>query len=107
LEQIRRIRAFKAILGRHDPSSLADALDNFRRDHHPDVEIEVFERIAAVFRAEVGARRAVGKEEELVYKAVLRCSLTDGRVASVLSADPSLKGLARLERVIERWHASR
>jgi len=50
-ELTERIKAFKAILGYVDPSSLEYATDNFKRDMHPEPQVEVWERIARAYQA--------------------------------------------------------
>jgi hypothetical protein len=57
-EQIERIRAFKEILREHDRVTLEQAVDNFRRDAHPEPEIQLFERIARVYQISFSAGEA-------------------------------------------------
>ena len=47
---VDRIKAFKAILGDVDPTSLETAIDNFKRDTHPEDELMIWERIANIFQ---------------------------------------------------------
>ncbi len=47
---IKRIRAYKEILGDSEPGSIDDAINDFCRDRHPEKEVEVWERIAHVFK---------------------------------------------------------
>ena len=46
---IGRIQAFKKILVDVDTTTLETAVDNFRRDQHPENEVEVWERIAKMY----------------------------------------------------------
>ena len=46
---IRRVKAVKAILADVDPSSLAEILDSFKRDAHPERELVIWERIASTY----------------------------------------------------------
>ncbi len=48
-ELVARIKAYKKILGDADYVSLADAIDDFRRDRNPEQEVEIWERIVHVF----------------------------------------------------------
>jgi hypothetical protein len=47
---VNRIKAFKAILSDVDPTSLETAIDNFKRDTHPEQEIAIWERIANAYK---------------------------------------------------------
>ena len=47
---VTRIRAFKEALGDVEPSSLEATLENFRRDVHPEREVEIWERIARAYQ---------------------------------------------------------
>jgi len=47
---VDRIKAFKAILSDVDPTSLQTAIDNFKRDAHPEGELAIWERIAATYQ---------------------------------------------------------
>src|SRR4051812_36573751 len=46
---VERVKAYKKILGDADPTSIESAIDDFRRDLHPEKEVEVWERITHVF----------------------------------------------------------
>jgi hypothetical protein len=45
-----RIKAFKAVLRDVDPTSLETAIDNFKRDTHPEEELAIWERIANTYQ---------------------------------------------------------
>jgi hypothetical protein len=47
---IKRIRAYKEILGDADQVSVDEAIDGFCRDRNPEKEVEIWERIAHVFK---------------------------------------------------------
>jgi hypothetical protein len=47
---IKRIEAYKTILGDADPASIDDAIDGFRCDLNPDKEIEIWEHMTSVFQ---------------------------------------------------------
>jgi hypothetical protein len=47
---VDRIKAFKAILSDVDPTPLETAIDNFKRDTHPEEEIAIWERIANTYQ---------------------------------------------------------
>jgi hypothetical protein len=47
---IKRIRAYKEILGDADPASIDETIDDFCRDRNPEKEIEIWDRIAHVFK---------------------------------------------------------
>ncbi len=46
---IRRVRAMKATLAEVDQSPLAEILDDFKRDAHPERELVIWERIASTY----------------------------------------------------------
>lgn len=54
-EQERRIRAFTDALQEVFPCKYEDAYDSFRRDMHPDREIEKWETIASAYKQHKGA----------------------------------------------------
>jgi len=47
---VDRIKALKAILSDVDPSSIKTAIDNFKRDTHPEEELANWKRIANTYR---------------------------------------------------------
>lgn len=104
--QVERIRAFKEILGDNDPSSLEEALDNFRRDHNPDPQIVIWERIARAWQEEVASRGVTDSDHaRLLYRAVLGCSLVGASADALLAWDPRMKGIADLEGLVARYRA--
>lgn len=46
---IRRVKAVKDILTEVDPSPLAEILDSFKRDAHPERELVIWEHIASTY----------------------------------------------------------
>jgi hypothetical protein len=46
---IRRVKAMKAILAEVDQSPLAEILDDFKRDAHPERELVIWEHIASTY----------------------------------------------------------
>lgn len=57
---LRRIRAFKEILAEVDTTPLADVIDDFRRDVHPEREIAVWEHIANAYQLFLAAHPTAG-----------------------------------------------
>lgn len=49
-ELIERIKAYKEILADVEPSSLEQALDDFKRDRNPENEVRVWEKIALTYK---------------------------------------------------------
>jgi hypothetical protein len=49
-ETIERIAAFKKILADVDTTTLELTVENFKRDQHPENEIDVWERIAKMYQ---------------------------------------------------------
>ncbi len=70
-----RIRLFHAVLGEAAPTSVATAVDNFRRDVQPGDEVAVWERIAMAFH-DLTSRTALSRtEKNEVFSELLRVSL--------------------------------
>jgi hypothetical protein len=103
-EQIERIRTFKEILAEHDTTTLEKAIENFRRDAHPEPEIRLWERIAAVYAEELRDRfSAAAAERRLLFSAVLLCSFGAPDVSALITLDRELRDLPDLDRVIRRF----
>jgi len=106
-EQIERIRAFKEILSEHDPTSLSKAIDNFRRDDHPEPQIQIWEAMAAAYRAELRDRPSAEEpERKLVFRALLRAALWSFDAVAAVSHDPTLADLPDLDRVVARYRTA-
>lgn len=71
---IRRIKAYREILADVEEDSLAEVVDSFQRDAHPEREIAIWERIAHAYQRFLGYhpthRRAVKREILSVLLAV-------------------------------------
>jgi hypothetical protein len=88
----------------HDHTSLEQAIENFRRDLHPEPEIRLWERIARVYQAELRERPHAGEgERRLLFSAVLQCSFGAADVAGLIALDPKLADLPDPERVVARF----
>ena len=73
-EQVDRIRRFKELLGDHDPSSLEEAVEGFKKDQDPEREILVWEQIARIYTDELAERPEASTDaRDLLYDVVLRC----------------------------------
>ena len=73
---IKRIAAYKTILGDTDPASIDDAIDGFRRDLNPEKEIEIWEHITRVYQnfTTYHAITGLGHRRE-VFRALLVISI--------------------------------
>src|SRR5438128_39372 len=49
-EFVDRVRRFKGTLADVDGTSLEEAMDNFKRDTHPEEELAIWERIANTYQ---------------------------------------------------------
>jgi hypothetical protein len=47
---VARIKAYKRILDDADPTTLEQAIDNFKRDSNPENELVIWERIASTYQ---------------------------------------------------------
>ena len=103
-QQVDRIRAFKDILAEHDRTTLEQAVENFRRDAHPEGEIRLWERIAVVYRDELSERpSANAAERALIFRTLFACSFGATDVGSATAIDPQVAGLTNADRVIGRF----
>lgn len=106
--QKARIAAFKQVLGPLDPVSLDDTLANFALDQDPEPEIALWEHITAVFQDEVALRPTASlQERRLVFVAALSCANVHPSIDGLLAAQPALKALPHLARLVERFNAPR
>lgn len=102
--QVERIRAFKAIVGENDPTSLEEAIDNFSRDRNPDAEIAIWEHIAEVWSSEVAARGISDPSHaRLLYLGVVGCSLVGPSPEALLAWNPGLKAVPDLAGLTARY----
>jgi len=106
-EQEDRIRRIYSVLQGHSSEPVEKWLDNFRRDHHPEGEIRMWEIVAKVYEAELLLRpKANRKERHLLYGVLVTAANTpdkQAKVGVIMSSFPAAKGLANLERVIEHY----
>jgi len=103
-EQVSRIEAFKAILAEHDKTSIEQTLANFRRDFHPEREIQLWERMARTYSWELADRPGADADERrLLYKTIFACSFYGSNKEAVLGMVPAAASLPHLDRVFERW----
>jgi hypothetical protein len=97
------IGAFKRVLSEHDLTPLEDALANFRRDRTPEREIQLWERIARSYSAELSVRPQAS-ERHLLFRVIFARSLA-ADIGGVLQMIPSAKSLPNLARAIERFES--
>lgn len=73
---MERIAAFKKILADVDTTTLQTSIDTFKRDQHPEKELEVWERIAKMYQLFVTHKPTddVATKTE-VYRVVLGASM--------------------------------
>ena len=102
-DQIRRIKAYKKILGDIDPASLEKTIEDFRRDGDPESEIRVWEKIARLFDEEVKSRKSPSRRErKLLLEVLLHCSMAG--TDQVLTVLPRAKTLPQVKRVLQSWN---
>ncbi|SRR5579883_1095842 len=108
-EQMDRTRRISDALHEHDNRPFEEWVDNFRRDRHPENEIQIYEALLDVYYAELKDRPQAGPEERfLVYSALLTATMSgDCSAGRVVSIFPKTKKLANLERVVKRYRERR
>jgi hypothetical protein len=73
---IRRIIAFKKVLGDVDRASLEKTIDNFQRDADPESELVIWERIASTFETYLSHNKTTDPEIRRDIYAVLLSAST-------------------------------
>lgn len=73
-EQERRIRTIHETFYEHDSRPLATAVEDFRRDMHPDREIAVWEQMAEAYRRHVSACKTKEERKDL-FARILHASV--------------------------------
>ena len=82
---VARIKNVHLALEEVYPSSLADWLDDFRRDLHPEREVVWWERLAECYLTYRNRRDLSAKQRQTAFKILL--SITMGAPPDALSAD--------------------
>lgn len=105
--QIRRVLRLRAVLAEHDTLTLAAWIDNLRRDSDPELEITVWERIADLYKEELGYRHGsdANERENLFFVLVTASTLPteDCTTDNIVLMHPSARGLPRLAEVVEGY----
>ncbi len=74
-DQMARVRRFHATLAEVDGFTLEERVDHFKRDVHPDAEIEVCEAIAAAYERFCSSRELSADAKRDVYGLLLLRSM--------------------------------
>jgi hypothetical protein len=82
---VARIKNVHLALEEVYPSSLADWLDDFRRDLHPEQEVVWWEHLAVCYLTYRNKRDLSAKQRQTAFKILL--SITMGAPPDALSAD--------------------
>jgi hypothetical protein len=73
---IKRVRAFKKVLGDVDRASLEKTIDNFKRDADPESELVIWERIASTFETYLSRNKITDPEiRRDIYLVLLSASM--------------------------------
>jgi len=104
---VARIRAFKAILGDAEPSTVEETLVNMSTDAHPEREVAVWERIARAYRDEVAARNVEDPERRgAIFGVLLLASMGMGE-REIVSSNPKLKTVPDIGSILKRLWGTR
>lgn len=109
-EQVDRIKLIADTFREHIPPNVQEFLDNFRRDDNPAHEIQIWEALVDVYKAEMADRRSPSRaERKTVFGILLTASMLGERAKpeTILSAFPQAKKLSHLERVCDRYRQRR
>lgn len=86
VDQEQRIKQLKETLRDADPSSLAQWLDDFKRDQDPEREIRVFEGMAQAYTAYCNPRSLTSRaKQEVLQVLAARSEAPEGEVLQHLS----------------------
>ena len=72
-----RIKAFKKVLHEVEPSSIEKTIDDFMRDHHPEREIAVWEKIAERYQKKVNQKMTSEQKKELYAELLVQSMKED------------------------------
>lgn len=73
---VEKIRNYKEILAEVEKTSLQETIDNFRRDAHPEMEVEIWQSIAAGYQDVTSKRAGMTLEQKReIYSGLLSGSL--------------------------------
>jgi hypothetical protein len=100
---VARIRAFKAILGDAESSTVEQTLFNLSTEAHPEREVAVWERIARAYRNEVTARNVEDPERRgAIFGVLLLASMGMGE-REIVSSNPKLKTVPDIGSILKRF----
>jgi hypothetical protein len=94
-DEIRRVRWYREILAEVDRQTLAEDLDNLRRDCYPEQELLVWERIAAAYLVYVSKVQPDHAGRQYAFDVLV--------IRSGQSAPETIETLCRAGRL--RWNA--
>jgi hypothetical protein len=73
---IERVKSFMAVIAEVDHTPLEVFLDSFRRDIHPEAELEIWEKIAATYQwATIGSPGLTREQKKNVFTFILGLSM--------------------------------
>lgn len=76
---LERIKRFKQVLAEVEMTTLEEAVDNFSRDAHPEREVEIWERIAGLYKEETDKKPGMTlSERRKLFTLFLRTSMMGG-----------------------------
>jgi hypothetical protein len=73
--QIENIRKIQAVFAEVNPSTLEETITNFKRDQHPDNEINIWLNMAAAYEKFTAVHKISLEKKEEAYKLILLRSM--------------------------------
>jgi hypothetical protein len=73
---LKRIKAYKKVLGAVENSSLEETITNFKRDLYPENEVMVWEKIARHYKFLIKKNNIVNLDDQKeIFRTILKVSL--------------------------------
>ena len=86
---VERIKNFKAVLIEVEPAPLDETIEDFRRDLHPEREINVWERVAEAYQTALARTPAMSLQDKTkIFADLLLASQTHDPI--IAAVDPEM-----------------
>lgn len=105
-EQVRRVARLREVLSEAYPMTLEGWIDGFRRDAHPESEIEIIEAVASVYLEVVAGVSLTADEKQRLYG--ILCLVSAGDESPELAAKvPRRSGLPDFSTLVRMYREAR
>jgi len=101
LPLVSRIQAIAGLLDEVYPQTEDEWIDGFRRESDPEVEVQLWERIAAKYGALTTGIDDVDRKID-IFHVLAHCSINPPEIAALVADCPTLDA-AGIQKVIDEW----